>query len=89
MTIPRKIRDLPLPALFWKAPKPSDTGDANEAVIWMAVGRALSKWEAIEEHMAGLFEALTQTHSLAARRAYGSLVGGMNDMLLSAAEAHA
>jgi hypothetical protein len=63
-------------------------GDVKVTAIWMGVGMALSRWESLEENMAGLFETLAQSDSLAVRRAYGSLVGGRKDMLLSAAEAY-
>jgi hypothetical protein len=42
---------------YWKQPifDPSETGDPNEAGIFMAVGAALSRWEEMEDMLADMF----------------------------------
>jgi hypothetical protein len=42
---------------YWKQPifDPSEIGDPNEAGIFMAVGAALSRWEAMEDMLADMF----------------------------------
>jgi hypothetical protein len=68
-------------------------GDRNPDAIYLAVGRALSKWEGVEVEMGTLFAVFTggiePWHYIPAARAYGSVISsnGRAEMMAQAAEA--
>jgi hypothetical protein len=57
----------------WKRPAQSERGDRDWLTLYVAVGRALSQWEALEICLGELFMLLVESPSLAASRAYGAL----------------
>ena len=66
------------------------TGDSDPNEIYLMVGRALTRWETVEEHLGQIFALLIglQEPSLAAVRAFGAIATnrGRADMLGAAAE---
>jgi hypothetical protein len=63
----------------WQPPAPrkpssSHVGHATQDEIYLAVGRALSRWEHMESAFIKLFQVLCESSSLAACRAYGSIL---------------
>ena len=79
----------------WEVKPPSDDGDREIDVLYAAVGRALSRWEELEEDLADLFSGLVGStagvhdFSNPACRAYGSIpnFNTRADMLSAAAAA--
>jgi hypothetical protein len=61
------------PAENWKRPVRNERGDRDWLTLYVAVGRALSQWEALEICLGELFMLLVESPSLAASRAYGAL----------------
>jgi len=63
-------------------------GDDNPHDLWMAVGKALSAWEQLEEGLAMIFGQLVDSRFGSAQIAYGKLSSpqGRSDLLLSAAD---
>lgn len=76
------------PGAAWKRPAPGDQGDATEDAIYLAVGRALSRWELVDNFMARLFATLVNSPSQASARAFGSVVSpqGRREMVENAGE---
>lgn len=74
-------------------PQPQfETLDSKAGTLYEAVGRSLTTWETVEEHLASLFSVILG-HSAplyTAVRAYGSIqtFRGRNEMLTAAAEAY-
>lgn len=63
------------------------TGDGEPDKLYMAIGMALSHWEAVERQLADLYAILLQTRSLAAHRSLGALISAA--MRMDAIEAAA
>ena len=61
------------PGEHWKRPVERDRGERDWMSLYVAVGRALSQWEALEICLGELFMLLVESPSLAASRAYGAL----------------
>lgn len=74
----------------WQRPNRRESGDANENDLFAAVGKALSRWELAENHMARLFGVLVESTSQASARAFGTVVSstGRREMLEKAAEVY-
>jgi hypothetical protein len=79
----------------WDVPPSPATGDPHEDAISLAVGRALTAWEFVEEQLAELFAIfvnadMADLEKAPAVRAYGSVITarGRADMLEAAAEAY-
>lgn len=78
----------------WDTPPPPERGDQSDSVLFEAVGRALTMWEALEECWAGVFACFTghgEFYFLSpAVRAYGAATGFTvrQGMLEAAAVAH-
>lgn len=76
----------------WAQPPYANPPEADEAALFEAVGRALTSWEHLEAALATLFVRFIayDRESLAARRAYGSVVSfmGRAEMLTEAASAY-
>lgn len=72
-------------------PRMPTLGDWSKAALYESVGRALTKWEAFEAHLAALFTMFIgpAATTLPALRAYGSVIAfdGRLTMVRSAAEA--
>jgi hypothetical protein len=70
-----------------------DIGDKDPDAIFVAVGRALTLWEGVEDQLADLFAVLTGNASgkpaSPAKRAYGTIAAfrGRQEMVATAAEA--
>jgi hypothetical protein len=82
--------------VFWGLPSfdPSHLGDTHEFTIHMAVGRALSAWEQMEDHLGNLFLQLSaprgqpDNHSyLVARHLFGLTQSSMGRIVLLRATA--
>ena len=79
----------------WAVRESSDQGDENEEVLFAAIGRAISKWEELEEDLADLFSLLVGSKELVhdpsnpASRVYGKVpnFSALAEMLDAAAEA--
>jgi hypothetical protein len=73
----------------WELPR-QPSGDADQAPLFMAVGKALSQWEELGTELSQLFAALVASESAAAMRAYGTVASaqGRYDLLDSAAEVY-
>jgi hypothetical protein len=79
----------------WDVPysAPLRAGDRSEDIIFLTVGRALTKWEGLEAGMASLFAVLTSGadswHYAPAVRAYGAVTSANTraDMILQAGRA--
>jgi hypothetical protein len=79
----------------WDVPPAPGSGDSHEDAISLAVGRALTSWEFIEEALADIFAIFVKAdvadpEKAPALRAYGSVITarGRADMLQAAGEAH-
>ena len=85
-----KIDLLPMHSLYWQRPVSELKGDSDADKLYAAVGRALSDWETLEEAFAKIFQALLNSESPAAKRAYGAIVTarGRKEVLAAAAEAY-
>jgi hypothetical protein len=61
-------------------------GEISTDRIYLAVGRAMSRWEHAESALIKLFQLLCESESLAVCRAYGSIVSaaGRSEALLAA-----
>jgi hypothetical protein len=68
-------RFLSHPPNHWDPPPAPPIGNRSVRVIHEAVGNALSQWEWVEYFLAGIFHTLIESHSHAAKRAYGILTG--------------
>src|SRR4051812_41171572 len=77
-------------AIAWQRPALSAQGDATEDEIYLSVGRALSRWELVDNFMARLFATLVNSPSQASARAFGTVVSpqGRRDMLEKAGEVY-
>jgi hypothetical protein len=51
-------------------------GEDSKDLLYIAVGQALNEWERLESTLAFLFGRLCESHSIAARRAYGTMMSG-------------
>jgi hypothetical protein len=73
---------------FWNRPAKSRTRAASDKLLHIGVGHALSNWEQVELAASILFSHLVDSRSIAAQRAYGSIMGarGKADALRQAAE---
>ena len=77
----------------WDAAPTPHSGDATENITFVAVGRALTKWELFEQNMAWIFRACVTADNdplaLPASRAYGSAIAfqGRHSMVTAAADA--
>lgn len=62
---------------FWGRPGSKSAGDANPDDIYLAVGKALSEWESVEEALTFLFMVFTECDQAntfrAVQRAFGSI----------------
>jgi hypothetical protein len=79
----------------WDVPPAPVSGDSHQDAISLAVGRALTSWEFIEEELAQIFAILVNAdmadpERAPAVRAYGSVMTarGRSDMLDAAGEAY-
>ncbi len=79
----------------WDVPPTPAYGDSHEDAISIAVGRALTAWEFLEEELAEIFAIMVNAEMadlerVPAIRAYGSVITarGRADMLEAAAEAY-
>jgi hypothetical protein len=79
----------------WDVPAVPSHGDAHEDTISIAVGRALTSWEHIEEALADIFAIfvnadMADPEKAPALRAYGAVSSarGRGDLLQAAAEAY-
>jgi hypothetical protein len=57
-------------------PSPTHLGMPDKDTLHLAVGRALNEWEILESVLALIFSHLVESISLAATRAYGTLIAG-------------
>lgn len=78
---------------FWKRPVPRRRGDLNVDPVYVAVGRALSQWEKLEQRLATLFVVVARasdSSDSAVRRAYGAVENGTlrRRAIMAAAEVH-
>ena len=74
----------------WQPPEkriPSDTylGERDKAVLHQRVGSALNEWEILESALARIFGHLVESKSMAALRAYGTIIAGRREALDAAA----
>lgn len=60
---------------FWTRGAKSRQGAPSEKLIFIAVGHALSNWQHVEMAAATLFQQYVESASIAAQRAYGSILG--------------
>jgi len=73
-----------------RRPWPTE-GDANQDVLYAAIGRTLSEWERHEAALSYVFAGLTASpHSIIVRRAYSAIrmFEGRADMLRAASQAY-
>jgi hypothetical protein len=66
---------------IWNEPKrivpsPAYLGEINKDVIHLAAGKALNEWENLEQILSWIFRHLVESRSIAASRAYGTLIAG-------------
>jgi hypothetical protein len=72
------LTDVPSPAKpYWAAPPKSLVGDADQSLIYLNVGMALSKWGNVEGIFAMLFTLFIDARTLGAARVFGSIGGLM------------
>jgi hypothetical protein len=83
-----QIQKMPLAHLHWDFGQPKDKGAPDPNRLFMAVGAALTSWEALEFIFASLFQTLVESKSPASHRVYGSIASarGRRDALEAAAE---
>ena len=79
-TPPQQEPDLVLTARYkkadyWERGSKSMAGDPFASVIQLGVGHALTNWEHLENSVAVLFSLFTESGSIAAIRAYGTIIG--------------
>jgi hypothetical protein len=76
---------------LWDPPPSPEIGDKSADDTFLAVGKALTEWEKLESAFSRLFGGFLGMgdHSLAASRAYGSVLTfrGRSEMVTAAAEA--
>jgi hypothetical protein len=75
----RRAKKTPKEPKAWSWPMPVDKGGAEPEPLLMAVGKALSYWEHVENHLANLFAVLvgaeiSRDRPAPAIRAYGTVV---------------
>lgn len=81
-----RIENLPPPNKYWGKPALDKQGDKTAEEIFLEVGRCLSKWESCESLFAELFKYFIESKSNAARRAYGYIIVGRDEVIKGAAE---
>ena len=79
---------MPNPEHPWLPAKREPKGDPEDSTVYLAVGRALSRWEWLEATLAEIFKLLCNAEFDGAERAYGSVVAfsGRRNMLDAAFE---
>jgi hypothetical protein len=60
---------------FWERGTKSKVGDQFASVTQIGVGHALTNWEHVENAVSMLFSQFTEAPTVAAARAYGSIIG--------------
>ena len=70
--------DLHKPRQFWARPSKSSMGAADEKLVFIGVGHALSRWEAVETSIHALFSTLVDSRTIASARAFGTILGQRN-----------
>ena len=92
-TKPPKQKKPPAERKPWERPLDrSPNGDSEPDYLYLMVGRCLSRWEDVEEHLGQIFALLVglQEPSASAVRAYGAIATnrGRSDMIAAAAEVY-
>jgi hypothetical protein len=67
---------------LWVRGQKTKVGASSKKLIHMAVGHAHSNWESVEGAAASLFGQLVDSTSVAATRAYGTIIGALRPPLL-------
>jgi len=73
---------------YWERPAPKEQGEADDTMMYLCVGCALTEWERTESKFADIFAFFLQGEHRAAHRVYGTLVSGSarSDAISAAAE---
>jgi hypothetical protein len=60
---------------YWERGSKSNAGEPFASVIQIGVGHALTNWEHVENAVSMLFSQFTESSTIAAARAYGTIIG--------------
>lgn len=67
---------------LWKRPQGKPQGESDANAIYISVGIALSRWEALEGFLSMLFGYFVESPAQAATRAFGTLTSNQNKQLM-------